>query len=72
MRNKRHKPEEIVTKLRQIETLIGQGIAQANAIREVHITEQAEPPRVYPTRFTHFLPLPTPVGWHGTCAGRVA
>ena len=28
MANKRHKPEEIVTKLRQVEVLVGQGMAR--------------------------------------------
>ncbi|NQZ72752.1 MAG: hypothetical protein HRT60_06745 [Dinoroseobacter sp.] len=28
MGNKRHKPEEIVTKLRQVEVLVGQGMAR--------------------------------------------
>ena len=37
---KRHRPEEIVTKLRQVEVLIGQGMARIDAIREVCITEQ--------------------------------
>lgn len=40
MATKRHKPEEIVTKLRQVEVLIGQGMARVAAIREVRITEQ--------------------------------
>ena len=40
MAAKRHKPEEIVTKLRQVEVLVGQGMARADAIREVRITEQ--------------------------------
>ena len=40
MATKRHKPEEIVTKLRQVEVLVGQGMARADAIREVRITEQ--------------------------------
>ena len=40
MANKRHKPEEIVTKLRQVEVLVGQGKARIDAIREVRITEQ--------------------------------
>ena len=40
MGSKRHKPEEIVTKLRQVEVLVGQGMAQVDAIREVRITEQ--------------------------------
>ena len=37
---KRHQPEEIVTKLRQVEVLIGQGMSRIDAIREVQITEQ--------------------------------
>ena len=37
---KRHRPEEIVTKLRQVEVLVGQGMARIDAIREVCITEQ--------------------------------
>lgn len=37
---KRHKPEEIVTKLRQVEVLVGQGMARIDAIREVCIAEQ--------------------------------
>ncbi len=40
MANKRHKPEEIVSKLRQVEVLVGQGMARIDAIREVRITEQ--------------------------------
>ena len=40
MATKRHKPEEIVTKLRQVEVLVGQGMARLDAIREVSITEQ--------------------------------
>ena len=40
MATKRHKPEEIVTKLRQVEVLVGQGAARVDAIREVRITEQ--------------------------------
>ena len=36
MATKRHKPEEIVTKLRQVEVLVGQGAARVDAIREVH------------------------------------
>jgi transposase len=40
MGSKRHKPEEIVTKLRQVEVLVGQGMARIDAIREIRITEQ--------------------------------
>ena len=40
MANKRHKPEEIVQKLRQVDVLVGQGAARVDAIREVRITEQ--------------------------------
>ncbi len=41
MANKRHKPEEIVQKLRQVDVLVGQGMQRADAIREVRI-EAAE------------------------------
>ena len=37
---KRHKPEEIVTKLLQVEVLVGQGVARIDAIRQVCIVEQ--------------------------------
>ncbi len=37
---KRHKPEEIVTKLRQVEILAGQGMVRVDAIRQISITEQ--------------------------------
>ena len=37
---KRHRPEEIVTKLRQVAVLVGQGMSRIDAIREVQITEQ--------------------------------
>jgi len=37
---KRDKPEEIVTKLRQVEILAGQGMARVDAIRQISITEQ--------------------------------
>jgi len=40
MGNKRYKPEEIVTKLRQVEVLAGQGMARIDAIRQISITEQ--------------------------------
>lgn len=34
------RPEEIVTKLRQVDVLVGQGMARVDAIRQVSITEQ--------------------------------
>ena len=37
---KRHGPEEIVAKLRQVEMLVGQGRTQADAIRAIGVTEQ--------------------------------
>ena len=40
MANKRHKLEEIVTKLRQVEVLVGQGMARIDAIREIGVVEQ--------------------------------
>jgi len=41
MATKRHKPEEIVSKLRQVDVLVGKGLARIDAIRQVQITEQA-------------------------------
>ena len=40
MSTKRHKPEEIVTKLCQVEVLVGQGMARIDAIRQIRIAEQ--------------------------------
>ena len=40
MANKRPKPEEIVSKLRQVEVLIGQGMSRIDAIRQIGVTEQ--------------------------------
>ena len=40
MANKLHKPEEIVTKLRQVEVLVGQGMGRIDVIRQVRIVEQ--------------------------------
>ena len=37
---KKHKPEEIVTKLRQVEVLCGQGVPRVDAIREISIVAQ--------------------------------
>jgi len=37
---KRHFPEGIVTRKRQVEVLVGQGQARIDAIRQVQITEQ--------------------------------
>ena len=38
MPSKRHKPEEIVMKLRQVDVLISQGKTQADAIRAIGVT----------------------------------
>ena len=40
MSTKRHKPEQIVSKLRQVEVLVGLGRPRIDAIREVQISEQ--------------------------------
>lgn len=40
MASKRHKPEEIVSELRQVEVLVGQGMARIDAIRRIGIAEQ--------------------------------
>jgi transposase-like protein len=39
MGRKRHKPEEIVTKLRQVDVLTSQGQSVAEAIRSIGVTE---------------------------------
>ena len=39
MPKKRHKPEEIVAKLRQVDVLISQGQPVADAIRSIGVTE---------------------------------
>ena len=36
---KRHKPEEIITKLRQVDVLVSQGSNVADAIRSISVTE---------------------------------
>ena len=40
MSRKHPKAEEIVSKLRQVEVLVGQGMKQIDAIREIGIVEQ--------------------------------
>ena len=40
MAGKREKPEDIVSKLRQVEVLQGQGMTIADAARQIGITEQ--------------------------------
>ena len=40
MANKRLKPEEIVSKLRQVEVLTGQGMPRLDAIRQIGVVEQ--------------------------------
>ena len=40
MAGKRDKPEEIVSKLRQVEVLQGQGMSVAEAVRQIGVTQQ--------------------------------
>jgi len=40
MSGKRPKPEEIVSKLRQVEVLQGQGMPIADAVRQIGVTQQ--------------------------------
>ena len=40
MTNKRPKPEEIVSKLRQVDVLMGQGMSRLDAIRQIGVVEQ--------------------------------
>ena len=39
MARKRHKPEEIVAKLRQVDVLTGQGMSVAEAVKTIAVTE---------------------------------
>ena len=39
MSRKRHKPEEIVAKLRQVDVLTAQGTPVADAVRSIGVTE---------------------------------
>ena len=39
MAGKREKPEEIVSKLRQVEVLHGQGMPIADAVRQIGVTQ---------------------------------
>jgi len=39
MGKKRHKPEEIVSKLRQVDVLVAQGTPVADAVRAIGVTE---------------------------------
>ena len=40
MANKRARPEDIITKLRQVEVLMGQGMSRLDAIRQIGVVEQ--------------------------------
>ena len=40
MAGKREKPEEIVSKLREVEVLQGQGMTIADAVRQIGVTQQ--------------------------------
>ena len=39
MGTKRHKPEDVIGKLRQVDVLVGQGQSVAEAIRSIGVTE---------------------------------
>ncbi len=41
MAKKRHKPEEIVAKLRQVDVMVSQGHSVADAVRAIGVTEVA-------------------------------
>ena len=40
MANKQARPEDIITKLRQVEVLMGQGMSRLDAIRQIGVIEQ--------------------------------
>jgi hypothetical protein len=50
MSKKRHKPEEIVSKLRQVDVLVAQGQSVADAIRTIGVTEVASGMSCWMTR----------------------
>jgi putative transposase len=39
MARKKHTPEEIVAKLRQVDVLVSQGVSVADAVRQIGVTE---------------------------------
>ena len=39
MPRKKHTPEEIVAKLRQVDVLVSQGVSVADAVRQIGVTE---------------------------------
>ncbi len=39
-KRKRHTPEQIIQKLREVEVLVGQGSTVAEAVRKIEVTEQ--------------------------------
>ena len=47
MANKRPKPEDIVSKLRQVEVPMGQGMSRLDAIRQIGVVEQACASRLF-------------------------
>jgi len=51
---KRHKPEEIVTKLWQVEVLCGQGMPRVDAIRQVQIADVGYTLADCPVSWGHF------------------
>jgi putative transposase len=40
MARKRHTPEQIITKLRQVEVAVSRGQTVANAVKQIEVTEQ--------------------------------
>lgn len=46
MAKKRHKPEQIIAKLRQVKVLIGQGNSISEAVKTIAVTETAYFPLV--------------------------
>ena len=57
MAGKRHIPEEIVTKLRQVDVLVGQGMTRPDAIRQVSSERAAPPGRAALCKRADLLPL---------------
>src|SRR3954469_24937873 len=68
MRQKRHTPEEIVSKLRQVDVLVAQGTPVADAVRTIgatevdHHRELATALQFYPAACLSGLPAPSSGG----------
>ena len=59
MPRKKHTPEDIVAKLRQVDVLVSQGVAIAEAVRQIGVTEVTYYRSPNPSIYIHRIHLPT-------------